>query len=213
MQIFNLFKRRKRIKFTVETHAFENGREVELRSDASTPCELPDFNELKFVNDHIKPYEDIMIGFATTLKGKHKIDDEIKLLECEIAAYNDLHQFCISCGQAQYFLESWVEPFRHEPEATTYISPAIDRLNYLKENYQTLKRQENIRLALLPTLDAKLLVFIDTNQPILQTDIYKAFDSAVKEDIKERLYFWDKEGRISRVKRDSTYVVSTNTSW
>lgn len=94
------------------------------------------------------------------------------------------------------------------PDGTTYITPTIDRLNYLKENYQRLKQRENVRLAVLPTLDAKLLAFIDKNQPILQTDIYKAFDDSVKEDIKERLYFWDKGGQISRVKHGSTYIVS-----
>lgn len=38
--------------------------------------------------------------------------------------------------------------------------------------------------------------------------IYKAFDNATKEDIKEHLYFLDKSGQISRVKHGSTYVVS-----
>lgn len=208
MQIFNLFKRRKKIKFTVEIHAFENGHEVEIKPDASPPCELPDFEELKFINDYIKPYEDIMIGFAAALKERHKLDDEIALLECKIAAYNDLRQFCISCGRKQYFDEEWGKPLRNMPDGTTYITPTIDRLNHLKKNYQSLKQRENVRLTILPTLDAKLLAFIDKNQPILQTDIYKAFDDSIKEDIKERLYFWDKGGQISRVKHGSTYIVS-----
>ena len=187
--------------------AFENGHEVKLKPDTSSSCELPDFEELKFISDHIKPYEDIMIGFAVALKERHKLDDEISLLECKIAAYNDLRQFCISCGRKQYFDDEWGKPLGNMPDGTTYITPAIDRLNYLKENYQALKQRENVRLSVLPTLDAKLLAFIDKNQPILQTDIYKAFDSAVKEDIKEHLYCLSKSGRISREKRGSTYIV------
>lgn len=149
-----------------------------------------------------------MIGFAVALRERHKLDDEISLLECKIAAYNDLRQFCISCGRKKYFDDEWGKPLGNMPDGTTYITPTIDRLNYLKENYQRLKQRENVRLAVLPTLDAKLLAFIDKNQPILQTDIYKAFDDSVKEDIKERLYFWDKGGQISRVKHGSTYIVS-----
>lgn len=194
-------------------HAFENGHEVELKPDIPSSCKPLDYEELKFINDHIKPYEDIMIGFAVALRERHKLDDEISLLECKIAAYNDLRQFCISCGRKQYFDDEWGKPLGNMPDGTTYITPSIDRLNYLKKNYQPLKQRENVRLSVLPTLDAKLLAFIDKNQPILQTDIYKAFDDSVKEDIKERLYFWDKGGQISRVKRGSTYVVSTNTSW
>ena len=208
MQIFNLFKLRKKIKFTVEMHAFDHGHEVEIKQDASTPFEPLDYEELKFVNDHIKPYEDIMIGFAVALRERHKLDDEISLLECKIAAYNDLRQFCISCGRKQYFDDEWGKPLGDMPDGTTYITPSIDRLNYLKKNYQALKQRENIRLSVLPTLDAKLLAFIDKNQPILQTDIYKAFDDSVKEDIKERLYFWDKGKLIARAKHGSTYIVS-----
>ena len=189
-------------------HSFENGHEVELKPDIPPSCEPLDYEELKFINDHIKPYEDIMIGFAVALRERHKLDDEISLLECKIAAYNDLRQFCISCGRKKYFDDEWGKPLWNMPDGTTYITPTIDRLNYLKENYQRLKQRENVRLAVLPTLDAKLLAFIDKNQPILQTDIYKAFDDSVKEDIKERLYFWDKGGQISRVKHGSTYIVS-----
>lgn len=189
-------------------HAFENGREVELKPDASPSCDIPDFEEMKFINEHIKPYEDIMIGFSATLKERHGLDEEISLLECEISAYNDLRQFCISCGRKQYFEEEWGKPLRKMPGGTTYITPATDRLNYLKENYQELKRRESIRVSILPTLDADLLAFISKAQPVLQTDIYKAFDNAIKEDIKEHLYFLDKSGQISRVKHGSTYVVS-----
>lgn len=206
--IFNLFKRHKKPEYKVEMHAFENGREVKLKPDSSAPDELPDFKELKFINTKIKPYEDIMVGFAVALNDKHSIDDEIKLLECKISAFEDLKTFCISNGFGSYFADAWGKPLRNMPEGTTYITKSVERLQYLKDNYLSLKNKESIRNAALPLLDADLFSFIVKNQPVLQTAIYKAFDEALKEDIKERLYFWDKEGRISRAKHGSTYMIS-----
>ena len=65
-------------------HAFENGHEVELKPDIPPSCEPLDYEELKFINDHIKPYEDIIIGFAVALRERHKLDDEISLLNARL---------------------------------------------------------------------------------------------------------------------------------
>lgn len=64
-----------------------------------------------------------------------------------------------------------------------------------------------IRSRLIITLDNDLLNYLKKNQGILQTEVYNHFHSSIKPDISERLYFWDKDGTIERIKHGRTYEI------
>ena len=162
------------------------------------------------IQKDIEPYESIMVGFATALKDKQTVDHEIDLLTLLIDEYNEIQQKCYECGKEyiDYFNDTWVNIRADAPDGAGYIGRYIKRLEYLKSNYVTLKAQEEIKNQILPNLEQNILLFVERNQPILQTNIYKAFDASVEEDIKDTLYLLAKNGKLKREKQGNTYLVS-----
>ena len=78
-------------------------------------------------------------------------------------------------------------------------------LEELEEHYDELVRQDEIKENALPTLKADLLEIIKNNNGILQTELYKMFDTSLKNDISTELYYLCKDGYIAREKSGKTY--------
>lgn len=208
--MFDFFKQKKKPPvFKVEIRAYENGEKVILE-DKPIGKEHKTVEQYCRIRDTVQPYEDIIIGFAQTLKEKLPIDDEIEVTTALIDAYNDFKDKCCTLGgdYFEYFYESWETSREGKPDGPSYVSRYETKLEYLKSNYDQLKAKEEIKSQILPNLDQSLMAYIKTNQPILQTDIYKQFDESVKDDIKEILYFAEKSNQIKREKCGRTYLVS-----
>lgn len=60
---------------------------------------------------------------------------------------------------------------------------------------------------LLPDLPDQVLQLIKEQPGITQTELYKRFDSRLKDHISEFLYFAAKSGSVSRVKSKNTYCL------
>lgn len=208
--MFDFFKKKKKTPvFKVETCAYENGEKVILEDK---PIGKDDKAVERYcrIRDTVQPYEDIIVGFAQALKGKLPIDDEIEVTTALIDAYNDFKDKCCTLGgdYFEYFYESWETCREGKPDGPSYVSKYETKLEYLKANYDQLKAKEEARSQNLPNLEQSLITYIKTNQPILQTDIYKQFDASVKDDIKEISYFAEKANQIKREKFGRTYLVS-----
>lgn len=210
MGLFGLFKPKSKLKFKIEMQAYQNGEEVILKDKPVDTAQEEKIRQYIKIQKDIEPYESIMVGFATALKDKQTVDHEIELLTLLIDEYNEIQQKCYERGKEyiDYFNATWVNIRTNAPDGPGYIGRYIKRLEYLKSNYVTLKAQEEIRNQFLPNLEQNILLFVERNQPILQTNIYKAFDASVKEDIKEILYLLAKSGKLKREKQGNTYLVS-----
>lgn len=68
------------------------------------------------------------------------------------------------------------------------------------------KEREHKRL--LEEIEKKTIEIIKSNHEILQTDIYEKLNQFSKGDIREVLYFLDKNGKILRGKKGNTYKIS-----
>lgn len=210
MGLFDRLVRNKKPSIKIEMHAFENGKEVQLTPD---PVEEGWEKQLSIqltTNEEIKLLEDIMVSFAVALKQPQKIDNEIILLQSLIDSYIDLREKCYSLGSdySDYMRKNWEEIRQGKTDGPGYITRYEKRLKFLKENYTELKSQEIKRDENLVDLKQKLISYISEKQPILQSEIYKAFDTSVKNDIRDMLYHFEKEGKIKREKQGKSYLIS-----
>lgn len=211
MGLLDLFKKKDK-KIKVEMYGYENGKRVELNTtnEKFDPQSLEKSISVQLkVKAEIEPIEDRMVGFAVALKQKQKIDNEIMILEALIGSYNAIKQKCYSLGPdyIEYFQNSWGKVRKTHSGKQEYIVPFIERLDFLRENYSELKSKEQIYEKESVNLSSRIISILQANPGILQTEVYKMFDSSVKEDIQSILYFMGKEGRIKRNKSGRTYAL------
>lgn len=207
MGLFDIFKKKHTNK--IMANKSNNDNETKFGDDNSNHLEK-ELLVYNIISKEIKPLEDIVVSYAVKLKEKHAIDDEIKLLDDIIESYSNLKKKCIDLGleYEDYFKNSWEEIRKDKSDGPSYINRYKVRLAYIKEHYLELKEEEERRNTNLINLDKRLIDFIISNQPILQSDIYKSFDSSVKLDIQDLLYHMAKDNIISREKSGRTYIIT-----
>lgn len=153
---------------------------------------------------------------SRTAKGQEKID----ILREMIEYYYSLKKECYSKGEChkKYFQDGWEHCHNSRNEDFEYIEPYENELKEIENNLdEYLKRCEREKQKELkckelePTVKKDLLEIIKNNQGILQKEIYKNFDSDVKELIQSSLYFMSKDNMITRIKHGNTYELYTNT--
>lgn len=82
--------------------------------------------------------------------------------------------------------------------------------NDLSENLLELQKEYEKKQHLLQNLEENLYVFINSNNGILQKDIYSHFGPEIKNNIADILYQWEKEKKINRIKSGNTYIITVN---
>lgn len=209
MGLFGFLKNKPGVK--IEMRGSERGEDV----PASEYEQQTDWKEnlaLQLnISDHIKPIEDNMVAAAVELKKKQHVDDEILLLETLIESYNDIENKCKVLGPeyVNYFEKSWATVRANKPDGPSYVLRYKERLSYVKEHYVELKEAERRYEANSVDLSNRVWGYLQESQPVLQSKIYKSFDQSVKNDIREMLYFWEKQGKINREKSGNSYIVTT----
>lgn len=88
-----------------------------------------------------------------------------------------------------------------------YIKGMESDLQELEQNIETLQSQYQKREEGLKDIDKKIINKIKENEGILQTDFVKMFDESVQRDVKEKLYYMDKCGKIQRTKAGRSYLL------
>ena len=152
----------------------------------------------------LSPY--IIIQFERFLSGEMYIEDLNKTYREAVETYKirqikraeDLFQGCIN--MLEKAAESSVLRI-----GKSYFELRIERLmsdwelatKAINDQVEHERRQHEIK--------DKVLGLIANNSGILQTEIYQLFNNYVKEEIREALYFLEKEKRISREKTGNTY--------
>lgn len=160
--------------------------------------ELKDMEEN--IGDHVKAAQD----------ASKPVDERIAEYETAICLYNRMKERFDTAGgcYAKYFSDMWENCHNSKCDSYKYIDSIEEDMIKLRENYEVLKRRE----MLIQTLDDDLIGFITSKGTVLQTDVFMAFDPVLKTDIQNRLYNWDKEGRINREKSGRSYLISLTDS-
>lgn len=112
---------------------------------------------------------------------------------------NDGKKICRSKGKCH------LKYFNDYIADDAYIQKRTKELETLISNFNDLEKTYNTKNRLLRDIDKQLLQYIRNNPGVLQKDLYHNFDSLIKSDISEKLYYWEKERKIKRVKSGNTY--------
>lgn len=160
--------------------------------------------------EFIKPRDNKLYDLSIRASKTENIDEEIKLLKEFITFFKEYENECLEKGECyqKYFLDMHIK----QPNKTKYswLNDKKDRLKYLEENYQKIKKEIEIKERESKDLSKKLIEMISKNPGILQSDIYKQFHEVMKDEISSKLYFWNKNGKIRREKSGRTYKIYYN---
>ena len=114
----------------------------------------------------------------------------------------DVEELCKSKGECYEF---W---FTECLTGKDYLKNRQQELDQLSKTVQIQQTEYERKQKLLPVLESSLTDFLQTNQDILQKDVYKNFDPCVKPEIQHLLYDWEKSGKIQRTKVGNTYKIT-----
>ena len=169
------------------------------------------YKELSLYDAFEKSYAPRIIELAVSLKTNMPIDIKIETLTNVIRIFDEFRAKAYLRGSfyARYFSKDWEHCYNSRSPDFCYIDRFKKELDDLKLNYTRLKQDEVQKSKELVDLDSRIIKALKSNPGILQKDIYALFDPVVKADVQERLYFWEKEGKIKREKTGSTYKVFT----
>ena len=99
-------------------------------------------------------------------------------------------------------IQKWEKPIPEMANAALIV-PYKESLSTLLKNKEHLLKIENQRLS----LHDSLIITIQSQPGILQTDVYKLFEKELKIEIADILYQWDKQKKIVREKHGSSYRI------
>ncbi len=161
------------------------------------------------LNKEVKPLEDIMVGFSTSLPGIKCVDDKIAVLKSLIYSYYDLRSKCVSLGKdyEEYFSRMWEHCHNSKNPDFCFIERYESELKELEKTRDILFAEEELHAKESVQLKARVMSLIKEHDEILQIDIYKEFDPVVQKDIQSILYFFAQDGIIERKKIKNTYLI------
>lgn len=194
MGSFNIFKKKPAKK--EQTHYTKTNLSGEPLNKLVNG-ELP-FGWITYSKSFIKP-RDAKVGEYMQKIDCSSIDSEIKGLTQLLEYCNSYRKECAKKGECYLYYYDWM----YGKNENSGLLEHSNRLKYLKNNYLDLKSLENKR----KQLNTTLYEFLKNNSGILQKDIYKSFSPELKADIQSLLYYWNKEGRITRKKHGNTYSI------
>lgn len=209
MKLTNIFKRKKTLKNTPSCKATFSKETYfpELNSE-NTSCDNGDL-PLGWIGKHRDFTEPIHKEYSRLLSSW--IDARSKSPK---ELYGELTNFVVYIEQIQqkcrklggYYIV-WCEEILLGKD---YLEKRKQELCDLEKNLDLLQSDYERKQLSLPSLDNDLYDFLLNNASILQTDVYKHFDPCLKSEIQTRLYYWSKEGRITRIRNGRTYIISVN---
>lgn len=166
----------------------------------------------EILNREVKPLENIMVGFSSSLPSIKKVDDRIDVLKALIESYYDLRSKCISLGPdyQSYFSRMWEHCHNSRNKDFCFIEKYEEELENLSANRDLLFSEQSLHEEKSKNLEQEVVKILAKNPVILQTDIYKKFDPVVQKDIQSILYFMAKEGKIKRKKAGNSYLIYSN---
>ena len=186
-----------------------NGEPVSNLNDTEEPEDEDDFpwgwfTENKGFTDQIK--REYSHYLHTWVDSCNKSPRELySSLKSFVRYMKDVQKLCKRKGK---YFELW---FDEVLTGKGYLETRQKELDDLSEKWVDLQKAYEIKEEKLTHLDDDIWNLLTLNGSMLQTDIYKNFDSNLKQDIQEKLYIWSISGKISRVKEGRTYRVSPKT--
>lgn len=109
------------------------------------------------------------------------------------------------CKAKDECFEFWFSEILTTP---TYLRERKKELKEFEENFDKLQTQYEERQAELYNLDEKIIKKLKENQGVLQSEFVKAFNPLIQNEVKDKLYHLDKEGKLQRTKSGRSYILN-----
>lgn len=166
--------------------------------------------------DFTSAWDKKLYELSDRVREAKSIDEEIELLKAEIAFYYEYQNECKSRGECyfKYFSDMHMHCHNSRNPDFEYIASSEARLKYLQENYDKAvkeakeekereERKQNLLVSI--NLEGELEKILKADPGILQSEVYKLFDSLLKDEVSKTLYYLAKDGKISREKSGRSY--------
>jgi hypothetical protein len=127
--------------------------------------------------------------------------EKYSALKSFVVYLEDTERLCKSKGEC---FEFW---FYETLASKDYIEKRKIELDQLTTNFDELQSNHNKRNKEVSNLDERVIKTLKEHPNILQTDFIKLFDPIVQPDVREKLYWLDKSGKLERTKSGRSYVL------
>lgn len=124
-----------------------------------------------------------------------------EVLKSFVLYLDNIEKLCKKKGECFVF---WFSEVLTSP---TYLQERKEELKELEENFDNLQTQYEERQIELFNLDAKIIKRLKENQGVLQSEFIKTFNPLVQNEVKDKLYHWDKDGKVQRTKSGRSYIL------
>jgi len=114
----------------------------------------------------------------------------------------DVKRLCSSKGKN---FECWCNTILIKDE---YFNIRKEELEDLSTKWAEMQKEYELKQKLLSTLPDDLMDFLNDNNGILQSDVYKHFRPVVKSEIQSLLYEWGETGKIKKEKSGRSYKIT-----
>lgn len=154
--------------------------------------------------DFIEPIEKEYSYFLQSwLDARNKSPKELySALKSFVRYMEDVKRLCSSKGKN---FECWCNTILIKDE---YFNIRKEELEDLSTKWAEMQKEYELKQKLLSTLPDDLMDFLNDNNGILQSDVYKHFRPAVKSEIQSLLYEWGETGKIKKEKSGRSYKIT-----
>lgn len=127
--------------------------------------------------------------------------EQYSALKSFVVYLEDTERICKSKGEC---FEFW---FYEILTSKDYIEKRKMELGKLTTNFDEIQSNYIKRNKEVSNLDERVIKTLKEHPNILQTDFIKLFDPIVQPDVREKLYWLDKSGKLERTKSGRSYVL------
>jgi hypothetical protein len=202
MGLFNFMKKKAPVQ-KQQTRAAKTNSSGE-RLDRLTPDgELP-FGWIYHNNEFVSRISGEYSHFLNMwLDSRNKSPKEqYQALKSFVMYLDDAGKLCKSKGEC---FEFW---FYEHLAQKDYIEKRKSELEKLTANFDKLQSDFEKRIGHLSDIDKRIVKMLIGNPGILQSEFIKMFDPLVQNDVREKLYFMEKAGKLERTKSGRSYILN-----
>lgn len=205
MGFLNLFKKDKPKKkpehtpLSLQIEWEEVGNSDTTEDDADLP-----FGWVAHNKEFIEPIEKEFSYFMNNwIDARNKSPKELySALKSFVRYMEDVKRLCSSKGKN---FECWCNTILIKDE---YFNIRKEELEDLSTKWAEMQKEYELKQKLLSTLPDDLMDFLNDNNGILQSDVYKHFRPVVKSEIQSLLYEWGETGKIKKEKSGRSYKIT-----
>lgn len=158
------------------------------------------YQNKEFISERETEYSYFLDNWIASRYGEPK--KQYETLKSFVLYLEDVEKLCKKKGECFQF---WFSEILTTP---TYLQERKKELKELEENFDRLQSQYEERQAELFNLDEKIIKKLKENQGILQSDFVKTFNPLIQNEVRDKLYHLEQEGKLQKTKSGRSYILN-----